>query len=510
VFLPFPAILFDGMPTKIDIVEIQRAARNSIPLTFKLTTLPFESHALLDRILEVYLAELGQESIMEPLSYCLKELIINAQKANGKRVYFAEKGLDIGVEDEYEKGMKEFLRTYVDNIGHFVISLKEKNLTIEVTFHTSGTTLSISVKNNSELTVKEQSRIFDRIARARAFNSFFEALTAPLDDTEGAGLGLMILLQFLKRIGLGEEAFSIEVKDGQTVAAISIPMSADHLQKLKILMDALVRDIDSLPHFPENVTELIQLTSNPEAEISVIAEQISMDPSLTADLLKHVNSAYYMLPSRVNSIPQAVKLVGLKGLRAILYSYGSQKILGDKYREMKDLWEHSYRTAFYAFHIARYLKRSREILDDVYVAGILHDLGLIIVMSLHPELHEKMIRFCREKNIPPGILERFSFGMNHPSIGALMAKKWNFPDVLVEGIQYHHDPLLASLACRDIVYCVYLANAICDLERSLISFHQIEKPVLSEFGIQNESQLMRIADTVKKSFEERRHKLRGS
>ncbi len=498
------------MSQKIDIAEIQRAARKSIPLTFKLTTLPFESHALLDRILEVYLSELGQESIMEPLSYCLKELIVNAQKANGKRVYFDEKGLDITAEDEYERGMKEFLRTYVENIGHFVVRLKERNFTIDVTFHTTGTTLKISVKNNAELTVKEQSRIYDRIARARAFNSFFEALTAPLDDTEGAGLGLMILLQFLKRIGLGEEAFSIETRDGQTVATILIPMSADHLQKLKILMDALVRDIDSLPHFPENVTELIQLTMDPKADMSVIAERISTDPAVTADLLKHVNSAYYMLPSRVNGIPQAVKLVGLKGLRAILYSYGSQKVLGDKYAEMKNLWEHSYRTAFYAFHIARYLKRSRDILDDVYVAGILHDLGLIIVMSLHPELHDKMIMFCREKNIPPAILEKFSFGMSHAAIGALMAKKWNFPNVLVEGIQYHHDPLFASLQCRDVVYCVYLANALCDLERGLISYSQIEKPVMREFGIQNETHLARIAETAKKSFEERRLKLRGS
>jgi HD-like signal output (HDOD) protein len=498
------------MSTRIDIGEIQRAAQNSIPLTFKLTTLPFESHALLDRILEVYLTELGQESIMEPLSYCLKELIVNAQKANGKRVYFLERGLNISSEAEYEKGMKEFLRTYVQNIGHFVIRLKENNLLIEVTFQTSGAKLHISVKNNAELTVKEQSRIFDRIARARAFNSFFEALTAPLDDTEGAGLGLMILLQFLKRIGLGEESFSIESRDGQTVAIIRIPMSADHLQKLNILMEALVRDVDSLPHFPENVSELIQLTTSPDVEISQIAEQIATDPTLTADLLKHVNSAYYMLPQRVNSIPQAVKLVGLKGLRSILYSYGSQKVLGDKYKDMKDLWEHSYRTAFYAFHIARYLKRSRDILDDVYVAGILHDLGLIIVMSVHPELHEKMVKFCREKNIPPGILERFSFGMNHAGIGALMAKKWNFPDLLVEGIQYHHDPLSASLACKDVVFCVYLANVICDIERSRISFAQIEKPVLSEFGIVNEAQLLRIAETVKKSFEERRLKLRGS
>jgi putative nucleotidyltransferase with HDIG domain len=497
------------MPTKIDITEIQRAALNSIPLTFRLTTLPFESHALLDRILELYLTELGQEKFMEPLSYCLKELIVNAQKANTKRVYFEEQGLDITAEADYEKGMKSFLREYVANVPHFIVLLKEKNLFIEVTFRSSRGKLSLSVKNGVQLTVKEQARIYDRIARARAFNSFFEALAEPLDDTEGAGLGLMILLQFLKRIGLGEEAFSIEGENGGTIASIAIPMSQVHLDKVKVLMDALVRDIDSLPHFPENVAQLIKLTTEPNSTIGGISELISMDPALTADLLKHVNSAYYMLPVRVNSIPQAVKVVGLKGLRSLLYSYGSQTVLGENYAQMKSLWEHSYRTAFYAFHIARRLKGRREILDDVYVAGILHDLGLIIVTSLHPELHEKMRTFCREKNIPLGILERFAIGMNHADIGALMARKWNFPDPLVEGIQYHHDPLFASLASKDIVYCVYLANVLCDLERGLISFKQIERPVLSDFGIKTEEQLLKVAENVKASFEERQAKLRG-
>ena len=90
------------MASTIDIAEIQKAALRSIPLTFRLTSLPHESHALLDRILEAYLVELGQERILEPLSYCLKELIINAQKANTKRLYFEEKGLDIPARQDYD------------------------------------------------------------------------------------------------------------------------------------------------------------------------------------------------------------------------------------------------------------------------------------------------------------------------------------------------------------------------------------------------------------------------
>ncbi len=214
------------MTSRIDIAEIQKAALRSIPLTFRLTSLPHESHALLDRILEVYLEELGQEKILEPLSYCLKELIINAQKANTKRLYFEEKGLDItGTRTEYETGMRDFRRESAERLEHWLSLLKERGLVIGVTFHTTGGCLAISVRNSAELTPREQTRIYDRIARARAFHSFVEALAQPLDSSEGAGLGILILLQFLKRIGLGEEAFAIETRNGETVASLAIPMN---------------------------------------------------------------------------------------------------------------------------------------------------------------------------------------------------------------------------------------------------------------------------------------------
>jgi putative nucleotidyltransferase with HDIG domain len=499
-----PATITRGVTPRIDISEIQKAALHSIPLTFKLTSLPHDSHALLDRILEVYLEELGQERILEPLSYCLKELIINAQKANTKRLYFEEKGLDIMAEQDYERGMRDFRRDSIERLEHWLGLLKERGLAIGVTFHTTGGKLTISVRNGAELTHREQTRIFDRIARARAFHSFVEALAQPIDSLEGAGLGILILLQFLKRIGLGEEAFAIEAHDGETVASIAIPMNRVQLEKISVLTQAIVRDVNSLPHFPETIVELVRLTEDPRATIAQIAGRIATDPSLTADLLKLVNSAHYMLPRRVINILQGVRIVGMKGLRNLLYSYSAQKIMGEKYAEMRTLWDHSYRTAFYAFMLARSFKPKSDILDDVYVAGMLHDLGQIIVTYLHPDAMEQMTRFCKEKDIPLRILERFSFGLNHADIGALIAQKWNFPEQLVQGIKHHHDPLMAPLQHKDIVFCVYIANALCSLEREYITFEQLELPVLGDFGIRSEEQCNKILARLQKSFEDRR------
>jgi len=490
------------MSTPVSVADIQRAVQNSVPYVFRIEGSVPESFPLLDSILETYLDELGQQKIQDVLSYCVKELVLNAEKANAKRIYFEEHGLQISKKQDYERGMKAFHNELSENLAHFLQVLRERQMWIDVAFHATGDALTVSVRNDAPLTPMEEARIKERIARARTFHSFSEALETSLDHSEGAGLGIMILLQFLKSIGLGEEAFSVRTERGRTVSTIAIPISDVQLDQIRALAEALVRNIESLPHFPESVMKLTTLTEEAEANVADIANHISRDPTLTAELLKHVNSAYYGLPSRVNGIPQAVKLIGLRSLHQLLYSFGFHIMLDQHHPRMRSLWEHSLRTARYALLLARDVKRQPEIVDDAYVAGILHDLGFIAIATLHPDTREKMRRFCAEKNIPSWVFEKFSFGMKHADIGALIAQKWNFPDQLVEGIRYHHDPLLASGRHRGIVFSVYLATSICDLEEGLITYQQLDQTVLGDFDIQTEAQFLELAASLRNGFRE--------
>jgi len=494
------------MSTEIDVEQIKRAAHDAIPLTFKTYTLPHETEIYLDKVLENFLVELGQERLKEPLSYCLRELAVNAKKANTKRVYFQEKKLDLGKDLDYELGMKTFKQETFDNLQYYLQKQKEAGLYIKVVFQTKGKTLSIMVRNNVEITRKEQIRVFDRLARSRAFSSLEEAFATVLDSSEGAGLGIVILVLMMKKIGLSEDCFSIDSDGGETTATITVPFSEVHLEQLDALTQLLVREIETLPQFPENIVTLQRLLADPNHEISDIAREISVDPSMTADLLKLVNSAQFMLPKRVDNIVEAVKLVGTKGVRNLLYSYGTQKVLGEKYSEMRSMWTHAYRAAFYAYILAKSFKRKKELLDDVYVGGILHDLGQIVIASMHPELLDRITRVCKDKGIPAKLLEDFSIGLNHAEVGALIARKWNFPEQLISAIRYHHEPLRAPAAHRDIVYSVYLANVICDMERERIGFDQIQTSVLKDFGIETEEQLVKIQAQLSKAFEDQRSK----
>ena len=199
----------------------------------------------------------------------------------------------------------------------------------------------LEVRNNVEINKKEYVRIHDKLARSRKYTSLEEALQQVLDPSEGAGLGLVILVLMLKKIGLDEDCFDIWAESGETVARITVPVAAARVEAVSTLTDEIVKSITSLPQFPENIVQIQRLIADPDSQIVDIARYISTDPAMTADLLKLVNSAAYMMSKKVDNIVDAVKLVGLRGIKNLLYSYGTFKILDDGAADKKKLWDHS-------------------------------------------------------------------------------------------------------------------------------------------------------------------------
>ncbi|NLJ10669.1 HDOD domain-containing protein [Gracilinema caldarium] len=493
----------------VDVSRIKKAINSGIPLTITTYTLPHEIEMYIEEVLEAFLKELGQEKLKDYLSYCLRELAVNAKKANTKRVYFQERGLDLNNPEDYKLGMANFKQDTMDNIAHYLQLQKEKGLYIKIILHVKAQIINLEVRNNVAITKTELIRIHDKLARSRQYNSLEEALTQVLDDSEGAGLGLVILVLMLKKIGLDEDCFDIVASDTETIARISIPLDQTRVENLSILSQAIVDQITSLPQFPENIVMIQKLINDPKSEMADIARQISMDPAMTADLLKVVNSAQFMLSKKVDSISEAVKMVGIRGIKNMLYSYGTQKILGDDTTDKRILWDHSYKTAFYAYNLAKNFRKDRNLLDDVFVGGILHDMGKIIFANVHPDLLNKIKTFCVEKGIPASTFEDLSAGLNHAEIGALIAQKWNFPDNLVSAIRLHHDPNVAPAEFKDLVETVYLANMLCEYESGTVTFDQIDKKPLASFGISNEKQLEVLLEKFAAGFKRENQRSRG-
>ncbi|RKX93668.1 MAG: hypothetical protein DRP59_02285, partial [Spirochaetes bacterium] len=116
------------MTKALDKEKVKKAARNSIPLSIKTYTLPHETEIYLEEVLKVFLEEFGQDHLKDRLAYCMKELAVNAKKANTKRVYFKEKNLNIDNEEDYKIGMKTFKSDTLNNIDHYLELQKQAGL----------------------------------------------------------------------------------------------------------------------------------------------------------------------------------------------------------------------------------------------------------------------------------------------------------------------------------------------------------------------------------------------
>jgi putative nucleotidyltransferase with HDIG domain len=473
----------------VDEAKIKKAVQSGIPLTITTFTLPHEVEIYIEQVVTAFLRQCNRENLKDYIIYCVQEMAVNAKKANTKRVYFIEHDWDLNNPDEYKRGMVEFKQDTMNNLAHYLKLQRERGLYIKLVLQSKKNTIYLEVRNNVVVTKTELIRIHDKLARSRQYTSLEDALSQVLDDSEGAGLGLVIMILMLKKMGLNEDCFDIMGTDTETIARIVIPLEQARVESLENLSSTIVENVNSLPQFPDNIIAVQRLISDPKSEMTDIARKISMDPALTADLLKIVNSALYMAAKKVDSIAEAVKMVGMRGLKNLLYSYGTQKLLGDDTVSKKQLWDHSYKTAFYAYNIAKNFSKDRNLLDDAYVAGILHDMGKIIFSNVHPDLLAKIQDLCTEKNLPSSTLEDLAAGMNHAEIGAMVAEKWNFPEGLICAIRFHHDPQAGPPEHRALMETVYLANMFCEYERDNVSFDQLDIEVLGHFGISTKKQI---------------------
>ena len=489
---------------KVDDSKILIAIQSGLPLTITTYTLPHEMEDYIANVLRSFLTLLGQTQMIECLCYCVKELVNNAKKANTKRVYFKEKKLDINNIEEYNRGMVNFKQDTITDIKYYLELQRKQGYYIKTIFQSRNNKIKVEIRNKAELTVFEYKRIHDKITRAQQYDSIEEGLNQVLDNSEGAGLGLVMMMLILRRIGLTEENYQVLSENGETITRLILPFSKEVIQNINNLSKEFVDLIYGLPEFPENISQINRLISDPNSKMSDIAMRISSDVSLTGELLKLVNSAAYMRSQKCNSISTALKIVGLRGIRNLLFSIGSmENLMISSNSDNKKLWNHSYKVAFFAYNLARNFctaPSDRNCIEDSYVCGLLHDMGKIIFANAHTDIKEKIKNLCLEKGISTSLFETLVAGVNHGEVGAKIAEKWNFPESISEVLRYHHEPSKAPDAMKKLTSLVNLADSMDHYIEGDINYEQIDQFVLKLFNITSEEQLQGITERLKKSF----------
>ena len=486
----------------VDISKIKMAIRAGIPLSITTYTLPKEMEEYMNSVLAVFLDELNQRQMIEYLTYCLNELMTNSKKANTKRVYFREKKLDINNDTDYEKGMKDFKKDTLNNINYYLRLQKEAGLYVKLVLQTRNGKIKVEVRNNAELTVTEYKRMHDKLSRAQQYTSPDQAFSQILDDSEGAGLGLIIMILMLEKIGLTEENFQIVCENGETITRIILPLNETTQKNIAVVSHEFVKIIDDLPQFPDSIVRVNKLLNDPDSKMSDIAATISSDVSLTTDLLKLVNSATFALASPCKSIGDAVKMIGIGGIRNMIISVGSmnelKKIAPD---DKKELWNHAYKVAFYSYNLARnFCASDRDVVEDSYICGLLHDMGKLIFDTARPELMDKIKKLSADKGVPNNAFEKLVAGVNHGELGALIAEKWNFPQSVISVIRHHHEPDLAPQEVRKLTSLIYLADMMVHYTNHDVDYYQFDDDVLVTLGIKNEQQLAKICQRLEEAF----------
>lgn len=488
---------------KVNVDKIKGAVSSGAPVSITTYTLPRAVERYMEDTLSEFLTELGQTQMAEYLTYCLGELTTNAKKANTKRVYFKEKGLNINDSNDYKKGMASFKMDTLTEQRHYVSLQRKAGLYVKLMLQVREGKIKIEVRNNSELTVFEYKRIHDKHTRAEQYSSLEEALSQLLDDSEGAGLGLVMMVLMLKKIGLVEENFQTVCEGGETINRIILPLSDD--KDMDVLSAEFAAAIEDLPQFPENITRLNKLLSDPDSNMADIAAQIRSDVTLTGELLKTVNSPSFGLGKACSSIEDATKMVGIRGIKNLLSSIGTVDSFKGVSGSKEELWKHAYMVASYALSIAKnFCGKEKATIDDSYICGLLHDMGKIVFETAHPDLLGSLAEKCAAKGTPTGTLEKLVSGVNHGEVGAKIAERWNFPESITSVIRYHHSPTNAPAESEKLSCVVYLADFIAHYQAGETTFDDANSDVLAIFNITDENALDTLSKRLRAAFEKDR------
>jgi putative nucleotidyltransferase with HDIG domain len=224
----------------------------------------------------------------------------------------------------------------------------------------------------------------------------------------------------------------------------------------------VIGKVRDLPTLPRTVLRITELVNDPKSSAKDLAKVITDDQVLTARLLKLVNSSFYGFPQRVSTVTGAIVLLGFDAIRNLLlttsvFGLFSKKIKTDIFG-MELFWDHSLGCAIGAKVIGDYMRYDK--VEELFVSGLLHDIGKIVELLFLPEDFSKVISTVKEEGILMAEAESRVLDYTHAQLGEMLAEKWNMSSKLVNVIAHHHQPSLAGRFSKEAAI-VHLADILC-------------------------------------------------
>ncbi len=224
----------------------------------------------------------------------------------------------------------------------------------------------------------------------------------------------------------------------------------------------LVKGVVKLISLPEIYIRVTQVLEDPNHNAKQLGDVIGHDPALTARILRIVNSAYYSLATKIELVSRAVSIIGEEDLRNLVLATSAVDTFKRIPNQLVDIdlfWRHSVHTGI----IARLLSKHCNVLhgERLFVAGMLHDIGKLVLYFKEPELSQQVLLEAAETDGQLHNAEKAIIGFTHGDVGAALIEAWKLSDMLQEAAAYHHTPLKARKHPLETAI-VHIANSMVD------------------------------------------------
>lgn len=469
----------------LDKDKIFSAVKLHTPIVITTYTLPHDMEVYMHDVLREFLLACNQSFLFEYLNFCLSELLINSKKANTKRVYFLEKNLDINNELEYHEGMLSFKEDTLKNIDYYLEKQKALGLYIKLSLQVTDDKLIIEIRNNSVLTEFEEKRIREKIRTAQKYNDVEEVISKVLDQTEGAGLGIIIIILMLQKVGLDKDTYEVYSTNTETITRVILPFDKLIQEELEELTDDFIEEQNEIPLAKDSFQQLLALLKEDRDNLPEIFECIMKDVTLSLILMQAADKK----DKSLSMLSEAFKLFTKEDLIE-LYNPNQEKYrLVEKTRESNYFWNHGYRVALYAYNLANNFLKDKINLEEAYLCGLFHDIQCLLLDVASDEVKDKIEKQIQTFKNTKAVSQMFYNDSLHNRSGFKVLKQWDICDKICQIVQFHNQPDRVPEEYKKLVFIVYLADVIQHYIDGEIEFYQINNSVKKSFNINSEEEL---------------------
>ncbi len=230
----------------------------------------------------------------------------------------------------------------------------------------------------------------------------------------------------------------------------------------QVKLEDRLSKIDDLPTLSIIANNIILITQNPKSSALEVGKAISQDQALVSKILRISNSSFYGFPQKITTIAHAVVILGFANVRNLVLTASILDVLSSEsdkgYFNREEFWQHNLACGVTSKLLAK--KLGIQNIDEVFIWGLLHDLGKLILDAHFNKDFTDVVQLAKEKQILIKDAEQEILGMDHAAVGGIVADKWNLHPVLIKVIRSHHNPPRAKESMR-LASIVHLADVLC-------------------------------------------------